>query len=59
MTRFQYIPPDEPPRVTIRITIFLLGLVVVLAGVMIQSDNTAAAGGGLCALAMLLTILDP
>lgn len=59
MARFQYIPPNEPARVTIRITIFLAGLLVLLAGVVFKSDNTATAGGGLCALALLLTILDP
>jgi hypothetical protein len=57
--KFQYIPPGEPVRVTIRITIFLLGLLVLLAGAVIDSDNTMAGGGGLCALALLLTALDP
>lgn len=56
--RFQYIPPDEPARVTVRITIFLLGLVVLLVGAVLDSDNAAAGGGGLCALALLLTIFD-
>lgn len=57
--RFQYIPPDEPPRVTIRVTFFLAGLLVALVGAVLHSDVTVGIGGVLACTALFMTAIDP
>jgi hypothetical protein len=49
---------DEPPRVTVRATLFLMGLLLVLAGVLNQHAVVVALGGFLAGLALLMAAAD-
>ena len=66
MARFQYNPPDEPLRVTIRITIFLVGMLVLLAGSIVETiagagswgERLVVSGACLVIVAFFMTALD-
>ena len=58
--RYQYRPPDEPPRVTIRITILVLGSFAGLVLMLLGHGDVGVLGlGGSGSLALFLTILNP